>query len=186
MSVTRIASRYAKSLLDLAIEENRVDQVLSDVKAFKKATENRDFYLLLKSPIINASKKGSIIKTIFEDKFDKMTIGFINIILNKGRESHLPEITEQFILQHKKYNHVSTVKVTTAAPLQEAALAKIKEQLVGSSATDDKVELITLVNPDIIGGFVIEFDDKLYDASVAHKLEKLKKEFSKNLFVKEF
>jgi len=182
---TRIASRYAKSLLDLAIEQNSVERVLEDINSFKKATENRDFYLLLKSPIINTTKKASIVKAIFGEQFDKMTLGFINIVLNKGRESYLPDIADQFIVQYKKHKHVSTVTVTTAAPLSEDALNKIKEQLLGSTSTDDNVELVTKVDEDIIGGFVIEFDDKLYDASVAHKLAKLKKEFSKNLFVKE-
>jgi len=63
-------------------------------------------------------------------------------------------------------------------------LESIKAQLKGSSQTAANVEIETAVNPDLIGGFVIEFADKLYDASVAHKLSKLKKEFTGNQYEK--
>ncbi len=186
MSVTRIASRYAKSLIDLAVEQDKLERVLEDVKTFQKAADDRDFYLLLKSPIINASKKQSIFNALFEDRFDEMTSAFIKIILNKGREAYLPEIADEFINQYKEIKHISTVKLTTAAPLGAETISRIKQKLVASTATEEHVELITKVDPDIVGGFVIEFDDKLYDESVTHKMELLRKEFSKNLFVKDF
>jgi F-type H+-transporting ATPase subunit delta len=71
MSVIRIASRYAKSLIDLAVEQDKLERVLEDVKTFQKAVSNREFYLLLKSPIINATKKQQIFKALFGDKFDE-------------------------------------------------------------------------------------------------------------------
>ena len=153
---------------------------MGDIQAFHKATEQRDFLLLLKSPIVNPDKKGTILKEIFSGKFDELSMAFINIILRKGRESYLPEIAEEFITQYRALKQISTVKVTTAAPMSEAGLEAIKAQLKGSNSTAANIEIETAVNPDIIGGFVIEFDDKLYDASVAHKLAKLKKEFSGN------
>lgn len=180
MSVTRIASRYAKSLLDLSQEQNKLERVMGDIQAFQKATEQRDFFLLLKSPIVNPDKKGTILKEIFSSKFDELSMAFINIILRKGRESYLPEIADEFITQYRALKQISTVKVTTATPMSEAGLEAIKAQLKGSNSTAANIEIETAVNPDIIGGFVIEFDDKLYDASVAHKLAKLKKEFSGN------
>ncbi len=178
MSVTRIASRYAKSLLDLSQEQNKLEKVTGDVQAFQKATEQRDFFLLLKSPIVNPDKKGTILKEIFGGKFDELTMAFINITLRKGRESYLPEIAKEFMAQYQALKHVSTVKLTTATALSDDALNAIKVQLQGSSQTQANIEIETAVDPNIIGGFVIEFDDKLYDASVAHKLNNLRKEFS--------
>jgi F-type H+-transporting ATPase subunit delta len=186
MSVIRIASRYAKSLIDLAVEQDKLERVLEDIKSFQKATGNREFYLLLKSPIINATKKQQIFNALFEGKFDEMTSAFIKIILTKGRETYLPEIADEFVNQYKVIKQISTVKLTTAAPLGAETVSRIKQKLVASSETDAHVELITKVNPDIIGGFVIEFDDKLYDSSVTHKMELLRKEFAKNEFVKNF
>lgn len=186
MSVIRIASRYAKSLIDLSLDQNKLERVLEDIQGFQKATKQRDFSLLLKSPIVNPDKKKSIIKAIFEGKFDDLTMAFINIIINKGREAYLADIANEFVAQYKKIKHISTVRVTSAAPLSEETLEAIKKQLKSSSATEENIELETAVNPDLIGGFVIEFDDKLYDASVAHKLDQLKKEFSGNAFMKSY
>lgn len=183
MSVSRIASRYAKSLLDLASEGNVLDTVLSNIKTFKAATENRDFLLMLKSPIINRDKKKQIIDKIFGEKFEKLTNAFMHIILRKGREAYLPDIADAFIHQYKKNQHISTIFLTTATALDEDSLREIKSKLLASTATDQNVEIISKVDPNIIGGFVIEFEDKLYNASVAHKLEQLRKEFKGNAYV---
>lgn len=183
MSVTRIAARYAKSLLDLAQEQGKLDTILGDIQAFKGATEQRDFFLLLKSPIVNPDKKGKILQEIFGGKFDELSMAFINIVLRKGREGYLPDIAKEFLVQYNALNKISTVKLTTAAPVTEASLAAIKTQLQGSSKTASNIEIETAVDPELIGGFVIEFDDKLYDASVAHKLAQLKKGFSGNQYV---
>lgn len=186
MSVQRIASRYAKSLLDLAIEQNKLERVKEDIEHFQAAKENRDLFLLLKSPIIKPGKKQEIFTALFADKYDEMTLGFLKIILTKGREYHLPEIADEFMKQYRADQDISTIKVTTASPLSESALKSIKDKLLTASATRGFVEIENAVDPDLIGGFVIEFGDNLYDASVAHSLEKLKKEFSKNLYVKDF
>lgn len=65
-------------------------------------------------------------------------------------------------------------------------LEDLKKKLLESGVTTENLEVETRVNPDLIGGFILEFDQKRYDASVAHKLEELKSSFSKNLYVKEF
>ncbi|HHH50571.1 MAG TPA: F0F1 ATP synthase subunit delta, partial [Saprospiraceae bacterium] len=87
---------------------------------------------------------------------------------------------------YKQINKITTVKLITAVPLEDSAVEKIKARLLDSDSTQQKIELVTAVNKDLIGGFVLEFDNQLYDASVAHKLEQLKKEFSNNEFVKGF
>jgi F-type H+-transporting ATPase subunit delta len=115
-----------------------------------------------------------------------MTSAFFKIILTKGREAYLPDIADEFVNQYKDIKHISTVRLTTAVPLGAETISRLKQKLVASSATEDHVELVTKVDPDILGGFVIEFDDKLYDSSVTHKMELLRKEFAKNLFVKSY
>ncbi len=184
MSVTRIASRYAKSLIDLAEERGQLEEVVNDIKAFQKATENRDLYLLMKSPIINVSKKQQVFDVLFGDKMNELTLAFFKIILNKGREAYLPEIADQLIAQYKKLKHITSVTLVTATTLGAETISKIKQKMVSSEVTDDHVDLLTKVDPDILGGFVLQFEDRLFDASVAHKLEQLKKEFSKNEYIK--
>ena len=180
MSVTRISARYAKSLLDLAIEQNKLDRILEDVQALKKATGQRDLLLLLKSPIVNPSKKATILKEIFSGKVDELTMAFINLIVAKGRESVLPEIAEEFISQYREMKSISTIKLTTATPWNDAQIEGIRKKILASDDSRKAVEIISSVDPELIGGFVIEMGDQLYDASVAHQLEQLRKEFSKN------
>lgn len=183
MSVIRIASRYAKSLLDLAVESNSVDTVLANVEHFSESVKNRDLYLLVKSPIVKTSKKEEIFKILFGDKYDKLTNAFLTIILKKGREAYLPEIAKEFLAQYKKYKGISSVKLTTATELSEQNLEAIKAKLLSSEITDENLDLETVVDPEIIGGFVLNIGDKLYDASIQHKLEKLRKSFSDNKYV---
>ncbi|PSR14348.1 MAG: ATP synthase F1 subunit delta [Bacteroidetes bacterium] len=177
MSVQRIAGRYAKSLIELAQEHHKLDRVLADVTSFQQVAQHKDFALMLKSPIVNAGKKLSIVEALFGSKYDELTLAFLRILINKGREPYLPEIASEFIAQYKKLNHISTVKVTTAEPLSIAALASLQKKLEASSFTDTKVEITTAVDQELIGGFVLEIGDRIYDASVQQKLDELKRSF---------
>jgi F-type H+-transporting ATPase subunit delta len=125
MSVHRIASRYAKSLLDLAVEQNKLEVITEDISSFQAALKNRDLYLLLKSPIVSVDKKKQIFKALFEDKYDELTLAFINILTTKGREQYMPEIASEYIHQYKHLKHISEVKLTTASAIDEKTLEVI-------------------------------------------------------------
>jgi F-type H+-transporting ATPase subunit delta len=178
MSISRISGRYAKSLLDLAISGNKVEKVLGDITSFSNMLESRDLELLLNSPIVSAGKKESIFKALFDGKFDELTMAFFNIILKKGREQYLPQIAADFIQQYKDTEGITDVTLTTAGNIPDSVLEEIKAKLLSSNATDKSVDLISKVDPDLIGGFVIEIGDTLYDNSIAHKLNDMKKQFS--------
>lgn len=177
MSTGRISTRYAKSLIDLSIDRNELDAVKSDIESFSKLLNNRDLYLMLQSPVIKGSKKLQVFKALFEDKMNQTLFAFFKIIIQKGREMYLPEIIEEFLNQYKVYNKITSVNIITAAPLSESALSEIKSKLLSSQITMDKVDITTSVNSDIIGGFILQTGDKLYDASIQHQLDQLKKEF---------
>lgn len=166
--------------MDLAIERNDLENVLGDINEFKEATNNRDFYMLLKSPIVNKEKKIAIFKEIFEGKATELTYAFLNILVRKGRENYLPEIADQFISQYKMLKSISTVTLTTAVQISEEQLGKIREKLNESESTRDNIDIESEVDEDIIGGFILEIEDKMYDASLAHKLDQMKKEYSSN------
>lgn len=186
MSVSRIAARYAKPLLDLAIEQKELDGVLSDVKSIKSALENRDLFLLMKSPIIKADKKLSIAKAIFQGKVNKTVFSFIELIIKKGRENLLPEIVDEFINEYKIYKKITTVTLITAKELAPSELEAIKAKLLASEITEESLEVHTKVDENIIGGFIIKIGDKLYDASVLHKLEEIRKKISSDDYVKAY
>jgi F-type H+-transporting ATPase subunit delta len=185
MSVQRIASRYAKSILDLAIEKGAAEAVAGDMATIKSATSHREFYTLLKSPIINLEKKTAIVEEIFSGKLSELTSKYLKLVLGKSREEYLPEIADEFLIQYKNLKKVTSVEITTAEPLSGAAVEILRQKLVASGACHPNVELTAKTDADIIGGFVLEFDSKRYDSSVAHKLAQLKASFSDNLFVKE-
>ncbi len=186
MSVNRIATRYAKSLMELAMEQGKLAQVSADMASLASATQHRELFLMLKSPIIYGDKKIAVLEALFKSKFDALTMSYLELLVNKGREEYIPEISAEFAGQHKAMQKITSVTVTTATEMSDAVLALLKKKLLESGATSENLEVVTKVDPKLIGGFLLEFDSKRYDASIAHKLEELKSTFSKNLYVKEY
>lgn len=182
MSSYRIASRYAKSLIDLAIEQQKLEAVKADVDYLAAVSDLRDVELLLKSPIIKPGQKARALKAIFSEKVDALTYGFIEILLRKGREAQLPDIAAEFIRQYRDIREISIVTLTSAEPMTESALEAIRQKLLASRLTHANITFETRVDPDLIGGFIISFDDKLYDASIRHQLDILRKQFTRNEF----
>jgi len=173
----RIASRYAKSLIDLASEQGKLDRVLDDMNLFIAVSKVRDMQLMLKSPVVTTDKKSKVFAAIFSGKVDPLTMAFLDIILKKGRESGLAEIASAYIHQYREIKGISIVDVTSAETLSAETLESIRRKLIDSKLTHEQIEFKTKVDPSLIGGFVISFEDKLYDASVRHQLDQLRKEF---------
>ena len=176
-----LASRYAKSLVDLAAEKGQLEAVRADMHTLQQITKsNRDVVALLKSPIIKPDKKQKILAAILENRVSGITTAFINLLVVKGRESNLPEITVAFEKQYNQLKNISKVKITTAVPLDAAILGAITQKV--EAGTDKKIDVETVVNPDLIGGFVLETEDRLYDASVLRDLKDIKKQFTQNIY----
>ena len=184
MSVSRIAGRYAKSLIDLAVERNELEAIHEDILLLRSVIkQNRNFYLMLKSPIIQEDKKKKIIYSAFAGRLSDMTMKFLNIITSKKRESYIPEIIEAFIVQYNRINHITPVKLTTAVKLDESLKNRIID-IIKRKYNLDHIELHSIVDEDIVGGFILEFEGKLYDASIAHQFDELKQELFKNQYIK--
>ena len=186
MSVIRIATRYAKSLIELAIEQNKLEAVYADTNSLKSATANREFYVFLKSPIVHADKKMAVLDALFKDRMDTLTMAYLRLLVNKGREMYLPEIAAEFVNQYKTLKGITTVRVTSATPLSETVLEDLRKKLLASGITTPTLKLEVHVKPDLIGGFILDFDNKRYDASIANKLAELKSDFMKNQYIREF
>ncbi|SEN61086.1 ATP synthase F1 subcomplex delta subunit [Chitinophaga rupis] len=181
MQNPRLASRYAKSLVDLAVEKGQLEVVRADMQVLQQITKgNPDVVTLLKSPVIKPDKKQKILAAILEGKISNMTSMFIQLLVAKGRESNLPEITTEFARQYNVLNNISKVKITTAVPLDAAILSTIKQKVEAGS--DKKIEMETAVEPDLIGGFVLETEDRLFDASILRDLKDIKKQFAQNIY----
>jgi len=179
----RLAGRYAKSLLDIAIERQQLSTVYADMKFLSSVCKsNPDFVGVLKSPIIKAETKDSIIESITSGRVSELTLLFIRLLVSKTRENNLPEIVHAFIDQYNKLNGIHQVKITTPAPLSDemrgVLLRKIK-----SDTPIQIIELEAVVNPDLIGGFTMEMGGVLVDASIQRDLNDVKKNFKSNEYI---
>jgi len=179
----RLATRYAKSLIDLAKEKGQLEQVYADMQWLQEVCRtNRDFVNLLRSPIIKGDTKKKILAAVTKGRLTAMTEGFNTLLVTKGRESNLPEIASAFITQYKEFKKIYTLKLTTAAPVSDSVKKAITEQ-VKKSGGFENIELEETVNPDIIGGFVLQVGDKLVDASIAYDLKTIARQFDNNDFM---
>jgi len=183
MQNPRLAQRYAKSLIDLSAELKQLDIVHADIMLLDAiCSQSREFVLMLKSPIIKADKKYKIIAAVSENKISKITQTFIKLLCSKNRESNLPEIINSFIEQFNKIKGIHKVKLTTATPvsdqIKDLFIHKIQE-----ASSLKKIELETVVNENIIGGFVLEMEGRLIDASILRDLNDVKKQFANNDYI---
>jgi len=179
----RLATRYAKSLIDLAIEKGQLEQVFADMQWLNAVNKsNKDFVNLLRSPIIKADIKKKIVDAVTAGKLSPLTAGFNTLLISKGREGNLPEIVTAFIDQYKKYKNIQVIKLTTAAPVSDSLKTAIVEQ-VKKSAGYQHIELEEKVDPALIGGFVLQVGDQLVDASIAYDLKAIAKQFENNDFI---
>jgi F-type H+-transporting ATPase subunit delta len=176
MSVSKISNRYAKSLIDLAREKNILEDIIEDVTGFLQAADNKDFVLFLKSPIINGDKKEKVFEELFGKKVHQETMAFFKMVIKKGRENILPQILNRVLEAYKEMKGITTVTITSATELTVEEFDRISNKLTEAKLASDNVEFIKKIDSSIIGGFIIEIGDKLYDASIAGKMKKLKKE----------
>lgn len=180
----RVAGRYAKGLIDLATEQNSLDKVYEDMLYLRSVCkQSREFVALMRSPIVVADKKNAILTAITSGKVSALTTAFNKLLVQKGRESILPEIVSAYIDQYNAIKGIHKVALTTAHPISDTLRTAI-EQKVKSDTALPTIELETIVKEELIGGFVLEFDNKLVDASILRDLKDIQKQFRSNIYIR--
>ena len=177
MKGTKVATRYAAALLDLANENTKVEQVSGDMNYLLSANaDSADFQLLLNSPIISADKKIAIFAELF-DQFEDVTKSFIKMVTENGREQLLVEIASVYGELVRKQKGIVPVTITSAVALD----AKTKDAIVAKvqGAVKGTLEVKEEIDTDLMGGFVVRMEDKRIDASVASQLNKLKQRLTR-------
>jgi len=165
------ANRYAQSLLDLAIEQNKLDSVYNDMELILSTIEeSRELRSLLKSPVVKTDKKYSVLQSLFGAKISDLSNQFLKLVSSRKREALLEDIARTFIALYKKQKNIIVAEVTSAVRLDESQ----KQKIIGLLKTDATVEMIEKIDPSIIGGFVVRVDDKQIDASILRELNDLK------------
>ena len=179
----RLASRYAKSLIDLAIEKGQLENIFADMQWLQAVCKaSREFVNVLKSPVIKADKKEKIVEAVTKGHVGEITTAFIRLMIRKSSESYLPVVVSAFITQYKVNKNIFTIKLTTASGLSEELKNAIVKQ-IRSTTNMQNIELETGVNEDLIGGFVLQAGDKLIDASIVYDLKNIAKQFENNDFI---
>ncbi len=185
MRIKLLSKRYAQALFDLAVEHNILEKVNSDIKFIGNVfDENRELRVIINNPVIDAYKKIKILNKLFEKNVQELSIRFLRLITNKGRERYISYICGAFEDIYKEYKNILPVNLTTALKAEKIVTEDISKKL--KEVTNMNIELSEKVDENIIGGFIVDFQDYQYDASIINQLNKLKKGFSENLFEPQF
>ncbi|MFK7969408.1 MAG: ATP synthase F1 subunit delta [Bacteroidia bacterium] len=182
----RIGYRYAKSIFDLAKEKNMLEDVHADMAYIHEVCmTSPDFVRVLESPIINEGKKNSILKEVVGKHMQSdMTKLLTDQIVRKGRERYLDNMAKAFVQLYDLEKHISHAVLTSATPLTDDQVSKIKAQL--AKQTGDTIDLVVKVDESLLGGFVLKLGDQLFDGSVASGLRKLRQEFGDSSFERKY
>lgn len=176
MSISRISARYAKPLLELAEDKGVLEQVNHDMANFKSLCEsNRDFVLMLRSPIISHLKKAAILQRIFKKEFNSLTSQFLDIVTKKQREKYLPDIAKEFTKLYNVKMGNQEATVTTTFKLDDK-IRKMFEKLV-MDISGKKPILSEQIDAELLGGYILQLGDQQIDESISGQLSDLKLKF---------
>jgi len=177
MSELTVASRYAKSLIDLSEEQNVLEAINADMVFFLKTLkENSQLRAVLGNPLISQSKKLSILTEVFGSKVNHISVSFFKIMINKGRGEILYATAQQFINLYNIKKHITKAVVVSAAALSDANKQTLLSEV--KTAIGGDVSLEAKVNPELIGGFVLTIGDRQLDTSVQSSLNRIRKDFA--------
>ncbi len=173
MSSYNVSSRYARALIELAEEKNIYDKVIEDVQTvYSTLKESRELRVALSSPIISEDKKKDILSAIF-DKYVGEDVGrFLAFVVDKGRVELLTEITRRILEINDERQNIADVTLKSVIELDSAQVEKIKKAF--EEYTGKKIRFKNILDESIIGGYVAQVKDKVFDASVKRQLERLK------------
>ncbi|MFZ5947076.1 MAG: ATP synthase F1 subunit delta [Stygiobacter sp.] len=182
MSVFRVSYRYANSLMQLAVEKNIYQKVAGDADlVFNSLNQSKEIKAVLKSPVIKTDLKKNLLKEIFSNKISKEVQSFIDFVIQKNREDILIDIFKEFLVLCDKKDGILRANVKTAVEIDESLKNKIKEKL--ETKTKQRVFANYSIDPKLIGGFIVEVEDQVFDASIKHKLKLLRKKFSEEISI---
>jgi F-type H+-transporting ATPase subunit delta len=176
MADFRVLHRYAVSLLETAVEKKNLDVVTTDVQLLVDTLkQNRKLELMLESPVIRPELKLKILEEVFGKRISKESMDFLEFVISKQRENLLQSIGNRFLELRDEYLGIANVVVTAASEFTNEQKNVLQSRL--EKILNKKVRLNFKIDLDLVGGFIAKVGDTLYDASIKHQLELLKKQF---------
>jgi len=178
-----VAQRYAKALIDLAIERNELEKAKEDMD-FIRASMTTELRMVMASPVISDKKKTEIFRAVFKDRLSPLTYSFFELVFSKRREWVLPEIAEEFIVKYREVKGVEIIEITTAVEISDELKINIRNRFQNLPRFQNKtVEIKSKVDENILGGFIAQSHDILFDASVKNDLQSIGRQFIENLYI---
>jgi len=179
MSHYRVARRYARALITLADEQNKLETIVEDLNRVSAVvSSSRELALFLKNPSFGKEKKRNVLDELFSGKVDELTHRFILLLVEKGRENILQEIIGHYKMLVDEMMGIVRADVRSVIALEKKQEKSLKKQLEGY--TGKKVEITFSLDRSLQGGFLARLDDTVFDASVRRQLEILEKKFMSN------
>ena len=174
-----VSKTYGDALFEVALEEDKLDQFLEEVKAVKAAVdENQDLFKLMSHPKVVKEEKIKVVEDIFSEKVSRELVGLVRMIVDKGHFEQIDSVFTYFIDEVKEYRNIGTAYVTSALELTDAQKSAIEKRLLETTKYVT-FEMHYNVDAAIIGGLVIRIGDRVVDSSVRTKLADLTRELSK-------
>lgn len=173
MSEFKVALRYSRSLLEEAVDKKSEDTVKSDMQILlDTCNESRDLRIVLSNPIIHFDKKSSILTNIFKGILSDLSMRFLDLVCKKGRASILIQMAEEYLNQYNIFKNINKASLTTVFALD----SKMRNEFVQilEKGFGKKVELEERIDSELIGGFVLQLNDRQIDESIRHRLNQLK------------
>lgn len=176
MAILKSSIPYAKALFDLAKDKNLLTDIKTDMSSLLDAVNNSpEFKDLISNPTMNKTSKIELFSKLFSGKLKAETSSFLTLLITKGRMAELGSVCESYIHMVNTESNTVLVKLTTASQITDEAKNQIASKALGTA----KYEVETIVNPDIIGGYILEFDNKMIDQSLSTKINIIKKDLTK-------
>ena len=174
----KLAKKYSNALLESAIEHNVLDKVYNDIIFVDETIKtNKELKEFLNSPLIKIEDKKDVISRLFSIHVEKITLDFIYLLLDNTRIAVLDEILNQFSSSYNRKNNVVTPNIISAVELDDNQKRKIIKNLENKLLKKIKPQYI--INKEIIGGLILEIEDKTIDCSLKTKFENMKKQLTK-------
>lgn len=178
MDIGVISVRYARALLKAATEQQLEDTVYQEMMAVAKSyLEVAQLRQTIDNPMLSKEKKALLLATAAGNNASTLTRNFINLVLNEDRGGVMQFIANSYVTLYRKQKNVIRGKLTTAARVSAQTEQRMRQMV--ESKTNGNVEFETEVNPDIIGGFILEYDTYRMDASVKTRLNAILTQLSK-------
>lgn len=174
-----VSKVYGDALLETALEKRKTDELYQEVSVLKTVfRENPDLVQLLNHPKIVKEEKISIMERIFSGKISEELMGFLTIIVDKGRQNDIFAALDYFLAAVKEYKRIGIASVASALPLSDAQKTQIEKKLLATT-TYRTFEMHYEVDASLIGGLVVRIGDRVVDGSIRTRLYELKRELSK-------